>query len=89
MKMGLVGLGDVIKIIGVACFILRSFISTVQPNEPFARDLFGFPILEPGLEVTNQTWILSLVGAAIPFIFILVGYGVQKVAKRRTQYYAK
>lgn len=88
MKMDLVSLGDVFKIVGVAYFIFRSFISTVQPDEPFARDLFGFPLLEPGLVVTNQTWILSLIGAVLPFIFILTGYGIQKVA-RRTKYYAK
>ncbi len=84
MKMDLFSLGDVFKIAGVAYFIFHSFISTIQPNEPFARDLFGFPMLEPGLEVTNQTWILSLIGAAVPFVFVLVGYGIQKVAKRRT-----
>lgn len=88
MKMDLVSLGDVFKIVGVAYFIFRSFMSTVQPHEPFARDLFGFPLLEPGLEVSNQTWILSLIGAAIPFIFLLVGYGIQKVA-RRTKNYAR
>lgn len=89
MKLDLVGFAGVLELVGVVYFIFRSFLSTVQQNEPFARDLFGFPLLEPGLEVTDQIWMMSLIGSLLPFVLILVGYGVKKLASKNIRHYEK
>lgn len=74
--------GDIVIGVGTIYFILRSVVSTVSTDEIFTRDIFGFPILEPALEVSTDIWLMSLVGAVIPFVFIFIGMGINKRNKK-------
>jgi hypothetical protein len=79
MKNRIADLGDVIIAAGFILFVLRGFISTVSPDEPFARDLFGFPLLEPGyFDVPGDILLQFFIGGAIPFVLIGFGYWLRK-----------
>lgn len=71
-------ISDVLIGVGVIYFVVRSVIQSVQPGESFARDLMGFPILEPGLNVTFDIWLQSIIGFSIPFVFVLAGLLISK-----------
>ena len=70
MKNRIADLGDVIIAAGFILFVLRGFISTVSPDEPFARDLFGFPLLEPDTLMFRGYLASVFIGGAIPFVLV-------------------
>lgn len=80
MKSRIADIGNVIIAAGFILFVLRGFISTVSPDDPFARDLFGFPLLEPGyFDVPGNILLQSFIGAAIPFVLIGFGYWLRNL----------
>lgn len=86
IKENLTSIGNLLIILGIVFFMLRGLISSVNSNEPFARDLFGFPLLEsPFQEVSRNTWLYSMIGFLIPYILIGVGYWIKSLAKKYQQ----
>jgi len=79
MKNRFANLGNLIIAVGFILFVLRGFISTVSPGEPFARDLFGFPLLELGyFDVPGNILLQFFIGGAIPLVLIGFGYWLSK-----------
>lgn len=80
MKIGQ-NLGFGFIVIGGIVFVLRGFISTESPIEPFARDIFGFPLLDPSHDATLDVWFQFIIGALIPFVLIGIGLVFLKVSE--------
>jgi len=69
--------------VGFILFVLRGFVNTVSPDEPFARDLLGFPLLEPGyFDVPGDILIKFFIGGAIPYVLIGLGYWLINKTKK-------
>lgn len=80
MKNRIADLGNVIIAAGFILFVLRGFISTISPDEPFATDLFGFPLLEYGyFDVPGEVLLQFFIGGAIPFALIGFGYWLRNL----------
>lgn len=86
MKMNLKDTGDLLIGLGTVYFIIRSIFSNVSPDKSYATDLLGFPLLDQSQEVTVEVWILSIIGAVIPFLIIATGFGLKRIAERRKNY---
>lgn len=82
MKMKLRDLGDLLIGGGTVYFIVRSIFSTVYPDQSYARDPFGFPLLNPSQEASIDIWILFIVGGILPFLIIGIGMSIKKISER-------
>ena len=67
---------------GIIFFSLRGTISTISPDESFARDIFNLPLLEPGLHVPMNIYLLSIAGFLVPYVFIGLGLIILKIDQK-------